>query len=375
MPKKRKTRQAFGAIRTLPSGRIQASYPGLDGKRYNAPHTFDAKIDAEQWLFDRRKELTSEGWQPPTVKAKLADTFGVYAAEWITRRRVKGKPLRPRTREEYERLLAGPLADLAEIPLNKVTRNMVDAWHSEQSATGKVTQTSRAYALLKAVFADAVDRDYLTTSPAHIRGGAAPVTGRKVTPPTDAELTALRLAMVPEYRTLITVAAVGALRYGEATELRRRDITKRVSGAATIRVERAVVQTRAGSIVGPPKSAAGVRSVTLPDQASKELFAHLDSYVLDDPEALLFPAKNGEHMPQWKFNPYWRRARDAAGRSDLGFHSLRHYALTRFAQTPGATLAAVMGRAGHSSVSAAMGYQHAAADLDAELATRMSEPT
>lgn len=134
-----------------------------------------------------------------------------------------------------------------------------------------------------------------------------------------------------------------------------------------------MVQTRAGSIVGPPKSAAGARSITLPSQASKELFDHLKSYVSDGPEALLFPAMDGEHMPQWKFNPFWRRARDSAGRPDLGFHALRHYALTRFAQTPGATLAAVMGRAGHSSVSAAMGYQHAAADLDAELAERMSE--
>lgn len=371
--KKRKPRESFGAIRKLPSGRIQASYTGQDGKRYNAPHTFSATVDARQWLFDRRKEMDGETWEPPTAKARRVEPFGEYAAEWITRRRVKGKPLRPRTREEYERLLKGTLAELADVPLNKVSRDIVDAWHREQSATGRTTQTSRAYALLKAVFADAVDRNYLTTSPAHVRGGAAPTTGRVVTPPTDAELKALRAAMVPEYRALVIVASAGALRYGEATELRRKDVTKRKSGAATIRIERAVVQTRAGSIVGPPKSAAGVRSITLPTQASKELFDHLAAYVDGDPEALLFPAKDGEHMPQWKFNPYWRRARDAAGRDDLGFHALRHYALTRFAQAPGVTLAAVMGRAGHSSVSAAMGYQHAAADLDAELAERMSE--
>ena len=37
----RKRRESFGAVRTLPSGRIQASYTGLDGNRYPAPHTFD----------------------------------------------------------------------------------------------------------------------------------------------------------------------------------------------------------------------------------------------------------------------------------------------------------------------------------------------
>jgi len=103
------------------------------------------------------------------------------------------------------------------------------------------------------------------------------------------------------------------------------------------------------------------------------LFDHLAQYVPDDLDALIFPALDGEHMQQWRFNPHWRRARAAAGRPDLGFHALRHYALTRFAQAPGVTLAAVMGRAGHSSVQAALGYQHAAADFDAELAARMDE--
>jgi integrase len=113
--------------------------------------------------------------------------------------------------------------------------------------------------------------------------------------------------------------------------------------------------------------------VTLPKEGSAELLAHLLQHVSDDPDALIFAALDGAHLPLWKFAPYWRRARMAAGRPDLGIHALRHYALTRFASTPGATLAAIMGRAGHSTVSTAMGYQHAAADLDAELAERMSE--
>jgi integrase len=368
---KRKRRESFGAVRKLPSGRYQASYVGVDGARYTAPKTYDTMTDARGWLAAQSVKLHGGNWQPPAVAARRTESFAVYATDWIDRRRVKGQPLRPRTREEYARLLAGPLASLAETPMDKITREQVDHWHSEQSAIGKLTQTSRGYALIKAVMADALDRGIITATPARVRGGASPNTGRKVTPPTDAELEALHAAMVPLYRALVTVAGSGGLRYGEMTELRRKDITQRQNGAATIRVERAVVFLKAGPLVGPPKSHAGVRSVTLPKDGSAELLAHMKEYVADDPEALIFPALDGTHMPLWKFAPHWRRARLEAGRPDLGIHALRHYALTQFASTPGATLAAIMGRAGHSTVTTAMNYQHAAADLDAELAARM----
>ena len=373
MAKKRKPRESFGKLRKLPSGRYQASYVGDDGKRYNAPHTFDNLTDSRGWLAVQSVRLHGGDWEPPTVTARKSETFSAFATEWIDRRRVKGRPLRPRTREEYKRLLAGPLSPLADTSLDKITRGQIDQWHRDQSATGALTQTSRGYALIKAVLADALDRGIITATPARVRGGASPTTGRKVTPPTDAELATLHEAMLPTYRALVTVAASGGLRYGELTELRRKDITQRKSGAATIRIERAVVFVKDGPIVGPPKSSAGVRSVTLPKDASAELFAHLDKFVQDDPDALLFPDIDGEHMPLWKFAPYWRRARLAAARPELGVHALRHYALTRFAATPGATLAAIMGRAGHSTVTTAMHYQHAAADLDAELAQRMSD--
>ena len=371
----RKHRESFGTLRKLPSGRYQASYVGDDGERYNGPATFSTMTDGRGWLAAQSLKLHGGHWQPPTVIARKSETFNAYATDWIDHRRVKGHPLRPRTREEYLRLLAGPLRTLADTPMDKITRDQVDRWHSDQSVGGALTQTSRAYALIKAVMADALDRGVITVTPARVRGGASPNTGRKVTPPTDAELEALHEAMVPMYRALVTVAASGGLRYGELTELRRKDITERKSGALTIRIDRAVVFVKEGPIVGPPKSSAGVRSVTLPKDASVELFAHLTKWVLEDPDSLVFPDLDGRHMPLWKFAPHWRRARLAASRPDLGIHALRHYALTRFAATPGATLAAIMGRAGHSTVTTAMNYQHAAADLDAELAERMTDLT
>ena len=65
-------------------------------------------------------------------------------------------------------------------------------------------------------------------------------------------------------------------------------------------------------------------------------------------------------------------ARKAAGRPDLRFHDLRHTGAVLAAQT-GATLAELMGRLGHSTSQAAMTYQHAAADRDAVIASRLSD--
>ena len=65
-------------------------------------------------------------------------------------------------------------------------------------------------------------------------------------------------------------------------------------------------------------------------------------------------------------------ARSAAGRPGLRFHDLRHTGAVLAAAT-GATLAELMARLGHSTVSAAMRYQHAAEDRDKAIAAALSE--
>lgn len=67
----------------------------------------------------------------------------------------------------------------------------------------------------------------------------------------------------------------------------------------------------------------------------------------------------------------WKFARLKAGQPDAHFNDPRHAGLTLSAQT-GATLPEVIRRAGHSSAAAAMRYQHAADQRDAEIASRLS---
>jgi integrase len=68
----------------------------------------------------------------------------------------------------------------------------------------------------------------------------------------------------------------------------------------------------------------------------------------------------------------WYPAREAAGRPDLKFHHLRHTGAI-LAAVSGATLKELMARLGHSTPSAALLYQHAAADRDKTIAEALSQ--
>jgi integrase len=376
--KRKANRAAWGKVRKLPSGNYQASYVGPNGNRFNAPMTYLAKVDADAWLAVQRAEIAAGRWTPTTptadadAQAERARNLSDYARIWIdTRTGRDGAVLRPTTRVEYDRLLAGPLGPLAHVPLAAMTPAKVRAWYSELVGTGRKTTAARAYGLLRSVMQTAVLDGLLTVNPCSIRGAQNASTGRKVEPPTMAELAIIEATMPDHLRAAVGIAAWGALRYGELTELRRRDVLQD-GDTVLIRVERAVTRVPGmGFHVGPPKSAAGVRVITMPPQVSRVILNHLDYYAAPGEGGLLFPARNGGHLAESTFIRSWYPARAAAGREDMPWHALRHFGLTRYAQT-GATLAEIQARAGHSTHIAAMRYQHTAG-RDAELTARMVE--
>lgn len=387
--KRKASRREWGKVRKLPSGRLQASYVGPDGERYPAPLTFDTLTDAKAWLASVRGEIAAERWTSPrevaAVKVERAQTLSEYAEAWLaSRTNSKGDALKPRTVDEYRRLLrvpdsnkdgdvGGPLADLSPLPLVALTPKRVRDWRAAQLATGKKTQTSRAYGLLNAIMTTAVGDRLIESNPCAVKGGGSTHTGRKVVPPTDGELDTILEAITPKYRALVIVAAVGGLRYGEATALRAKDVAveRDEAGAVTavrLNVERGVVRTADGIVPGATKSEAGVRKVGIFGEDAAIVAEHVRGLIGD---ALLFPAADGvSYLSQSAFWKPWNAARTAAGRPDMPFHALRHYAGTRYAQA-GATPRETMARLGHSSMGAAMRYQHAG-NRDDELAARLS---
>jgi integrase len=356
-------RRGFGAIRKLPSGRWQASYVGPDTIRHQAPVTFETSEDAEGWLTDRRREIKNEDWTPP--RSKRAVTFGDHAERWLTNRKLK-----PRTRYHYRKLLdAKILPTFKNVALKHMTADLIDDWHYRM---GESTPTSRAhaYGLLRTILGDAVQRRLIDYNPCHIRGAGNSKRVKQIEPATLPELEALTKAMPERYQLMILLAAWCGLRFGEITELRRKDVD---TTHGVVKVRRAVVRVDREFVVGTPKSDAGTRDVTIPPHLLPIVKAHLASNITGGRDGLLFPAAGdpSKHLAPATLYRVFYKAREAAGRPDLRFHDLRHTGAVLAAST-GASLAELMARLGHSTAGAAMRYQHAAQDRDRVIAEALS---
>ncbi len=342
---------------------------GPDQGFHRAPATFDTKMDAEGWLAAERRLIQTDEWSPTTsrrAKVKRAtELFGPYALEWLEHRELK-----PRTRSLYrsqlERFL---LPSFGDVSLRDITPAVVRVWHSGLDPS-KRTQRAHAYGLLRAIMSTAVADEILSANPCRIRGAGVAHRVRSIEPATLSELEIILDAMPERYRALVILGAWCGLRFGELTELRRRDLNLQIG---VLHVRRGVIRVDGVVSVGTPKSAAGVRDVAIPPHILPVLAAHMNDHVASGPDSLLFPSVHDSTVQAHSntIRRHWLKARDAAGRPDLRVHDLRHTGAVLAAQT-GATLAELMARIGHSTPQAALRYQHAARGRDAEIAAALS---
>jgi integrase len=353
-------RQAVPRSRKLPSGRWQARYLAPDGTRRSAPQTFDTKRAAENFLAQLRGEVRTGRWVSPDAGAEL---FASYSVRWLAERTLK-----PRTEAHYRGILDRHLLPtFGPIRLDGITTAMVKTWHRKLDPGP--TMKAHAYGLLRTILGTAVADEAIVRNPCVIRGARTAKRASRTEPVTLAELDAIVAAMPDRLAPIVLLAAWCALRFGELTELRRKDIDL---DRGIVDVSRAVVHVNGERIIGTPKSDAGTRKVAIPPHVIPALQQHLDEHVDPGPDSLLFPGVGGAHLATRTLFDVYYPAREAAGRPDLRFHDLRHTGLTLSAAT-GATLADLMARAGHSTVSAALRYQHAALDRDKAIAEALSE--
>jgi integrase len=373
-----RTRRGFGRIERRDNGRYRAAYTGPDGRLHRAPVTFDAKDDAVAWLSARRAEIQMEVWAPEVAargaRKRDVPTFRAYADLWLETRKTKGRELRPTTRRQYGMLLDKfILPTFGDEPIDRISNEAVNAWY-DALAPGRETIRAQSYSLLRTIFASAASErphPWIPYNPAHIRGAGSTKRAHQVQPASLDELRIIVEALPDRYKLMALLAAWCAMRFGELAELRRGDIDLRTN---RVKIRRGVVRVDGKFIVGPPKSDAGSRDVAIPPHLVPLVKDHLKKFTAPGRDALLFPASADENLhmaPSTLYKVYYP-ARKAAGREDLRWHDLRHTGAVLAAQT-GATLAELMGRLGHSTPGAAMRYQHAAADRDAEIARRLSD--
>lgn len=365
-----RAKRDFGTIRKRANGRWQAYYMGPDQAFHRAPSTFEAKVDAEAWLAAERRLMQNDEWSPSkSRRAKVVrstEMFGPYAEAWLEQRELK-----PRTRALYRRLLDRfILPAFGEVSLRDITPQVVRTWHSGLDSS-RPTQRAHTYSLLRSILSTAVTDEILASNPCRVRGAGSAKRVRSIEPATLGELEVLLEKIPAPYRALVLIGAWCGLRFGEVSELRRKDVDLK---AKTIHVKRGVVRIGKEVTVGKPKNIAGVRDIAVPPHLLPILEQHLKEHVALGREALLFPSVKDPDVQVHTntLRRHWLKARLAAGRPDLRVHDLRHTGAVLAAQS-GATLAELMARIGHSTPQMALRYQHVARGRDAEIAARMSK--
>jgi integrase len=322
--------------------------------------TFKRRQDAERWATLTEADRALGGAVDPRA--------GAVHLEAYVRRWLGARELAPRTRELYLHLLGSHIAPVfAGVSLTRLTPEAVRLWHSELTRRDGSMQAAKAYRLLRAVLNTAVADGLLVRNPCRIPGA-----GQERSPErplvTPEQVLALADAIDARYRALVLLAGAGGLRLGELLGLRRHHIDL---DNGTVRIDEQATHLMTGErIVGPPKSAAGKRTVALPELVIQALVEHLSHYTAPDRDAPVFTEPSGRPLGKAALYRSWRSARSAAAVEHVTIHDLRHASATLAAWT-GASTKELMARLGHASPRAALRYQHAATSRDREIAHRL----
>jgi len=260
-------------------------------------------MSAERWLArerDYRESCLANGerWKPPKEravekKAKVL-TLSEYGATVIDQR-----VLKPRTRLEYEakwsQLIEPKLGRLA---VRDITTTAVRAWYSALDAS-KPTRNSHAYGVLSMICNTAVRDGLLDRNPCQIVGATNAKPKRKVPIASTVELHTIADKLgaddsTAQCKALVLLAAWCGLRFGEVSELRRKDLN---SDCSVLTVTRAVTHRTdpnaadKGSAakaercrIDSTKGNEDTRVVTIPPHIRDDINAHLHQFVTKSDE-------------------------------------------------------------------------------------------
>lgn len=248
-----------------------------------------------------------------------------------------------------------------------ITTGQVRAWRTAcLTRTGEPTVV-KAYQILRAILNTAVDDELIRRNPCRVKGADRyDVPERPVL--AVSEVYAVADAIAPRYRLLVLLAAFTGLRFGELASLRRRDVD---TENAALMVRRSQAEMQTGALFDKaPKSDAGVRPVAFPTELLADVNQHLAGFAGPGRDGHVFLGPQGGRLRRSNFRDDWIKARKAAGiMADVHFHDLRHTGNTLAAS--GASLRELMTRMGHSTLRAALIYQHVVSGRDREIADRL----
>lgn len=323
-------------------GRYRARWRDPAGRE--RAKTFRRREDARQWLVQiDASKLTGGYVDPHRGKVKTKD----FAALWLA-----GRDVRPSTAARDSSYVNNYIVPtFGDVPLGRITVAEVAAWKMDLLGRGLSPATvSKAITLLKMMLNDAVDNALIASNPA-MKVKLPRIEREEMRFLMPGEVRRLAEAIDDRYRALVYVGAYGGLRIGELAGLRVGDVD---FFRHTVDVQRQVVEVGGRLTIGPLKTKAARRQVTLPEFVANALTLHITIVYRDAQtkpvDAPVFPSPEGGLLSRTRFrNRVWLPACGAAGLEGVRVHDLRHTAVSLWIAA-GANPKEVARRAGHTSV-------------------------
>lgn len=346
-------RRKFGNIELLKSGKFRAMYQGPDGKRYRAPQTFFDEGDAAAWLRSEQKLIEYDEWTAPNARVQTredkARTVGEWMEEWLTLRETGTDALEPSTLQNYRNDIRiriqdvdGKAARLRDIPLTQLTRRDVSVWFDDISARFKPVPVHNTYKRLHTALEAALDRDMIPANPAKIKAATKrPKLRRKELPERQVlqgivdELDHSKPRVDGSHKMIAIFTFFHGHRISETLALRRKDIID-LDHTMTARIRGTVYRVPEKGMIRKdrPKTEAGYRDTEIFPAFHEDLRYHLEHFVGDDPNALLFTTSTGSIVMDTSCRSILKRAKTRAGYEDVRLtpHYGRNWLITTLAE-------------------------------------------
>lgn len=285
---------------------------------------------------------------------KKCPTFDEYVDRWVESYTIRGG-MAPSggTRRNLEAVVRHLSRTFGDTRMDRITREQIHAWYRAPHPEG-ATCFHEQCARMKRILESAVRDGTIPGSPWDMPMPRLPESDRAdVQPVTADELKALYEAMPGYDRLIVYVAALaGGLRIGEACALRIQDVDLE---NLTLRVAHSVNRGESDlgpSRLAPTKTRSSRRTVPIPQALKPLIEEHIARYC-DPGNPMLFQARRGKVIAPTTVQQQFRKARQAAGRPDITFHTLRAtHATLMF--VVGGTLRECMDDLGHTSEAVAV---------------------
>ena len=227
-----------------------------------------------------------------------------YATRWLATRRVKGRPLAPRTKERYASILrVHILPGLGQLPLSRLEAAVIRQWHSSlsEAATPGPATVAKAYRLLHAILNTAVVEQKIPRNPCMIPGASAESSRERPIATVD-QVYELAEAVGDRWRSLVLLATFCGLRFGELAGLTREDIDL---DRAVVVVGKDLDELDGGHLQpGDVKSAASRRIVSIPEALLDEVRHHLDTFAAAGQQGAVFVGRAGGRLRRTNFRKH-----------------------------------------------------------------------